>query len=228
MASSFDSTLSSLGISRGVTSPVVSPASINEQSLGQGDFLTLLTAQLKNQDPFSPVDNTQMVAQLAQFSSVSGISEINSTLRAISDKLAQTSGSEALSYVGHTVLTPGNTAFPRVSGGIAGAVDIDRDASDVRISIQTPGGEILKTISLGKQTAGTVEFDWDGLTESGAPAGDGPFIVSTVASNNGKAVGSRPLVWAPVASVSVPANGEPLLTLPGIGQVAASAVRQIS
>src|SRR3546814_12773992 len=76
-----------------------------------------MTAQLKNQDPFSPVDNTQMVAQMAQFSSVAGIAEMNSTLKAISDKLAGGSTSDALSYVGRNVLTPGNVAYGRTDGG---------------------------------------------------------------------------------------------------------------
>ena len=61
------------------------------QAMGQGDFLRLMTAQLSQQDPFNPVDNQQMVAQMAQFSSLAGISETNTTLQKISEQLtAQT------------------------------------------------------------------------------------------------------------------------------------------
>jgi flagellar basal-body rod modification protein FlgD len=70
---------------------VVQPNSISNAQLDQTAFLRLMTTQLKEQDPFNPMDNTQMVAQMAQFSSVAGISEMNSSLKAISTQLtAQT------------------------------------------------------------------------------------------------------------------------------------------
>jgi flagellar basal-body rod modification protein FlgD len=224
--SSFDTTLNNLGINRTTNSQTTSSTS-SSASLGQSDFLKLMTAQLKNQDPFSPVDNTQMVAQMAQFSSVAGISEMNTTLKAISDKLAGTSQSDALAYVGRTVLTEGDVALGRTAGGIAGAVEIDGDASDVTVSIQSADGQVLKTLQLGAQTKGTVNFDWDGQTDAGAEAGSGPFKVVATAAKDNAAVTSRTLVWAPVAAVSMPTSGSPILTLPGIGQVPITAVRQI-
>jgi len=226
MASSFDSTLASLNIGRTTTTPNAITAAAAD-TLTQNDFLKLLTAQLKNQDPTEPVDATQQVTQLAQFSSVAGISEINTTLKAIQDKLAGGSTSDALSYVGRTVLAPGNTAFPRTDGGLTGAVDLAGAATDLRVSIEGPNGAILKTLSLGAQAQGTATFDWDGTTNNGEPAGPGPFKISAGANNNGASVGTTPLVWAPVSSVSIPAKGAPILTLPGIGQIATTQVRQI-
>ncbi len=226
MATSFDSTLTSLGINRTTTSNALATAK-GSATLGQSDFLKLMTAQLNNQDPFDPVDNTQMVAQLAQFSSLAGISETNSTLKAIAEKLGNTSASDALAYVGHTVLTPGETAYPRTSGGIAGAVELDGDVSNVTISIQRADGSVLKTLQLGPQPQGTVSFDWDGKTDSGEDAGAGPFTVRADASKGSEAIASRTLVWAPVAAVTLPASGAPILTLPGLGQVSTTAVRQI-
>jgi flagellar basal-body rod modification protein FlgD len=73
-----------------VTSQIpVLPASSGNQQLGQTDFLRLMTAQLKQQDPFAPVDNQAMVAQMAQFSSVAGISEMNTSLKGIADQMAR-------------------------------------------------------------------------------------------------------------------------------------------
>ncbi|MGY4394893.1 flagellar basal-body rod modification protein FlgD [Sphingomonas sp. UYAg733] len=224
--SSFDTTLNNLGINRTTNSQTPAASSASGQ-LGQSDFLKLMTAQLKNQDPFAPVDNTQMVAQMAQFSSVAGISEMNSTLKAISDKLAGTSQSDALAYVGRTVLTEGNVAFGRSAGGIAGAVELDGDATQVNVSIQSADGQVLKTMQLGPQSKGTVGFDWDGKTDAGVDAGSGPFKVVVTAAKDNAEVVSRTLVWAPVAAVSMPASGVPVLTLPGIGQVPITAVRQI-
>jgi flagellar basal-body rod modification protein FlgD len=226
--STFDDTLSSLGIARtGSTSTAnVLPASAANSTLGQDDFLKLMVAQLKNQDPFSPVDNTQMVAQMAQFSSVSGITEMNTTLKAIADKLAGTSTSDALSYVGKTVLTEGDVAFGRTTGGIAGAVELDAAADDVKVTIQDQEGNTLKTMDLGKSSQGTVSFDWDGKTAAGEDAGAGPFKVVATATASGKAITSRSLVWAPVQSVSL-ASGTPVLNVAGLGSVDISAVREI-
>jgi flagellar basal-body rod modification protein FlgD len=227
MTSTFDTTLANIGVGRtGASTPTVAPAG-SGQALGQADFLKLMTAQMQNQDPFNPVDNTQMVAQMAQFSSLSGISEMNSTLKSIADKLTGTSANDALAYVGKTVLTAGDTAFGRTSGGIAGAVDVDSAASDLKVTIQDQSGNVLKTLDLGAQTKGTVNFDWDGKTEAGADAGAGPFKVVSTANANGATVATHTLVWAPVTSVSMPSSGSPVLNVAGIGNVDLSAVRQI-
>lgn len=224
--SAFDTTLNSLGINRANAPAKVQDAK-SADTLTTGDFIKLLTAQLNNQDPTQPTDAAQQLTQLAQFSQVSGLNDVNTTLKSIQDKLSKTSASDALAYVGHSVLTEGSTAYARNSGGIAGAVELGSAATDVRISIQSADGRPLKSLSLGPQPAGTVAFDWDGRTDSGADAGNGPFTVTAVANDGGTTVDSRTLVWAPVSSVSVPATGNPVLTLPGIGQVDTSKVRQI-
>lgn len=226
MASSFDATLASLGINRTGAAQAQTITRAQQQSLGQDDFLQLMTAQLKNQDPFEPVDNTQMVAQMAQFSSLAGITEMSTTLKAIADKLGASSIGDAIGWAGRTVLTEGSVAFARASGGIEGAIELDAAATDVTVTITDMNGGVLKTLNLGQQKAGTAQFDWDGKTEAGEDAGSGPFKVSVAASDGAAPVVARGLVWAPVASVSM-VGGEPMLTLPGIGQVKASAVRSV-
>jgi flagellar basal-body rod modification protein FlgD len=223
MASSFDTTLSNLGINRTAAS---APTGTGSTTMGQADFLKLMTAQMKNQDPFDPVDNTQMVAQMAQFSSLAGITEMSTTLKAIADKLGATSQSDAMGWIGRTVLTPGSVAYGRTTGGIAGAVEVDAAADKVAVQISDANGRLLKTIDLGSQAAGTATFDWDGKADAGEDAGSGPFTVTATASAEGKAVAGRTLVWAPVQSVSMGSTG-PVLTLPGIGTVPASDVREI-
>ncbi|MBN8816398.1 MAG: flagellar hook assembly protein FlgD [Sphingomonas sp.] len=226
MTSAFDTTLANLGINRtGSTTPTVSSAT--SQTLGQADFLKLMTAQLQNQDPFNPVDNTQMVAQMAQFSSLSGITEMSTTLKAIAAKLTGTSTSDAMSYVGKTVLTEGDTAYARTTGGIAGAVELDDNATDMKVTIQDANGATLRTMNFGQTAKGTAQFDWDGTTDSGAAAGNGPFKVIVTATNGGKAVTTRPLVWAPVTSVTDVSSGSPKLNVAGLGAIDISAVREV-
>jgi flagellar basal-body rod modification protein FlgD len=233
--SAFDNTMANLGIGRtsatrpgmGGTLNNTDTSQLGRTEMDQSDFLTLMTAQLKNQDPFAPVDNTQMVAQMAQFSSLSGISEMNSTLKAIADRLSGGSLNDALGYVGKTVLVEGATAYPRTAGGLGGAVSLDDDATNVAVTIKNADGATLRTIELGAQAEGAVAWDWDGTTDSGDPAGEGPFTVSVTASNQKGMVKAAPLVWAPVSTVSMGADGQPVLTLPGIGQVPLSAVWQV-
>lgn len=224
--SSFDSTLSGLGIANASTANAVVATSPASQTLNQSDFLTLMTAQLKNQDPFNPVDNTQQIAQLAQFSSVAGITQLNKTLTGIATKLGATTTSDALSYVGKTVLTAGDTAYARASGGVAGSIEVGGDASDVNVTIADANGNALKTLSLGAQSKGTVTYDWDGKAADGSTA-TGPFKVSVAASKGSTAVPAVGLVWAPVESISVAAGSDPTLNVTGVGSVKVSDVRSI-
>ncbi|HTG39423.1 flagellar hook assembly protein FlgD [Sphingomonas sp.] len=226
MTTSFDSTLSSLNINRSNATTTETVTRTQNQTMDQSDFLELMTAQLRNQDPFEPVDNTQMVAQMAQFSSLAGITEMSSTLSSIAERLGATTMDDAIGWAGRTVLTEGSVAWPRSTGGLEGAVELDGAATDVTVTISDANGGVLKQIELGQQRAGTATFDWDGTTEAGVDAGDGPFAISVSARSGAAPVTARSLVWAPVTSVSV-VGGQPMLSLPGIGQVNASAVRSV-
>lgn len=225
----FDTTLKNLGINRtgDIAGPVVKSKS-QADTLTAKDFLKLLTAQLQNQDPTSPSDPTQQLSQLAQFSQVTATQEMNATLTSIADRLSGGSASDALAYVGRTVLTAGNTAYPRQDGTMTGAIELAGDTSNTRVSIEAPNGELLKVIDLGAQKKGTVEWNWDGKTANGAAAPAGPYKITVAANNNANLVSATGLVWAPVSSVSLPAGGAPKLSVEGIGDVAPSAVRKAS
>jgi flagellar basal-body rod modification protein FlgD len=228
MATSFDTTLANLGVKRTSTASANTATKESSSAMDQSDFLTLMTAQMKNQDPFDPVDNTQMVAQMAQFSSLAGISEMNTTLQAIAAKLGATSTADMVSWVGRTVLTEGVVAYPRTDGSLGGVIELGADASEVNVVIEGPNGEILKSVSLGAAKAGPMDFEWDGTTDTGEAAGSGPFTIRVAAQNaDGDQITAKPLVWAPVTSVAMGSDGNPLLTLPGIGQVSTTAIRKI-
>ena len=206
------------------TAPKVSSTG-TKTTLDQSDFLALMTAQLKNQDPFNPVDNTQMVAQMAQFSSVAGISQMNSTLSGIATKLGGSSAADAMSYVGKTVLVPGTTAYPRSDGSLDGAVELDKDATQVTVSIADANGGTVRQLQLGATKADSAEWSWDGKDEDGNAVTNGPFTVSVAAANANTDISSRSLVWAPVQSVSLPSSGTPTLKVVGVGDVKPADVR---
>ena len=225
-ATSFDSTLAKLGVKTTASTSGTPVANKGTGTLGQADFLKLMTAQMKNQDPTNPTDNTQMIAQMAQFSSVAGIAEMNTTLKAMAVKLNGTSAADALAYVGKTVLAPGTTAYPRTSGGFAGSVEIGGGATSIDISIADASGNVVHQGELGAHEAGTVAYDWDGKDAAGNAIGGAPFTVTVTASNAGTAVEAQNLVWAPVESVAL-SGGDAVLNVPGLGPVKIPAVRQV-
>jgi len=222
---SYDTTVAAMGVKRTGTD-ATSTARLGQRSLGQEDFLALMTAQMKNQDPFKPVDNTQMVAQMAQFSSLAGITEMSSTMKAIADKLGATTPADALSWVGKHVLTEGATAYPRSDGSLSGAVELDGDAAALDLTIKDAKGNVVREVAMGAPAKGSIAYDWDGTTDAGQPAGTGPYTITAKATgSDGKAVAARNLVWAPVTSVGL-TGGQPVLSVTGVGQIAPSAIRQ--
>ena len=107
----------------GVKTPENTPKT-PKSSLGQEDFLKLMTTQLQNQDPFAPMENGEFIAQMAQFSTVTGITEMGETLKGLGDKLDEFRIATASDLLGNSVLVPGNKAYPDSKGEIHGVIDL--------------------------------------------------------------------------------------------------------
>lgn len=229
IGSSFDDTLSNLGIGRqGIAGTPKLQTAVEANMLGQDAFLKLMTEQLKNQDPFEPVKNENMVAQMAQFSSVTGISEMNKTLKSVAAQLGGANAAQAVSYVGRAVLVEGNTAYASENGSLSVVLPLSEPADEVVVQISDKSGTLLRTMNLGAQGAGDVDVEWDGKTDSGETVSGGPFTIKATALRNGTRVASPVAVWAPVTSVSLGSDGgQPMLNLAGLGPKPLSAVRQV-
>ena len=141
----------------------------NGDQLGQEDFLKLMTTQLQNQDPFAPMENAEFIAQMAQFSTVTGITEISESLKGMSDQLSEFRVATAANMLGHSVLVPGSTAYPDSDGSISGAIDIPAASANTNIVYRSEAGEILHTQELGAQSAGLVGFSWQELESHLSP-----------------------------------------------------------
>ena len=132
-----------------------------KSELGQQDFLKLMTAQLQNQDPFSPMENGDFIAQMAQFSTVSGIEQMNRGLTGLADQMRQMRIATASNLLGHSVLVPGNLARADAEGQIHGVIDLPQASSSTRVSFSdVETGELYHTQMLGAQRAGLVGFSW--------------------------------------------------------------------
>ncbi|ARJ64766.1 flagellar hook capping protein [Magnetospirillum sp. ME-1] len=143
-------------------------------------FLTMLTTQLKHQDPLSPMDSTQFTNQLVQFSSVEQQINANSNLEKLI-KLQQTSQtSQGINYLGQTVEMSG-TDLPLQDGAASLTYTLPKEARDVKIAIRDSSGAVVKTIN-GETKAGAHSLDWDGKNSSGTQLDDGRYSITVTAT----------------------------------------------
>ena len=129
------------------------------QSLGEQDFLTLLTAELKNQDPLQPQDDSAFVAQLAQFSSLEQQMQTNTSLGQISTQLQAQSNAQLTSLVGNNVTIQGTTAMLDGSGSAVPIMfSLSAPSTNTTATLTDSSGNTIRTLSLGAQSAGLVEI----------------------------------------------------------------------
>src|ERR1700761_4285216 len=128
-------------------------------TLGGTDFLTLMLAQLKNQDPTSPVDSNTFLSQLAQLSEVEGITSLNTSFSALSSSLSSSQALQASSLLGHQALVASTTATTATAGAtVTGAVSVPQTTSQVVLNISNAAGSLVGQINLGAQSAGLANF----------------------------------------------------------------------
>ncbi|MCI4186842.1 flagellar hook assembly protein FlgD, partial [Dickeya dianthicola] len=115
----------------------------------QNSFLTLLVAQLKNQDPTNPMDNNQLVSQLAQLNTVSGIEKLNTTLGSISTQINSNQSIQAASLIGHGVLVPGTKVLVGNETTTPFGVELENAAENVTVNITDSSGKTVRSMELG-------------------------------------------------------------------------------
>jgi flagellar basal-body rod modification protein FlgD len=181
------------GTSANVPAAGLSNTPANMQ-INQTDFLQLITAQMKDQNPLSPSDPTQFVTQLEGMSQVSAMQSMQASMQASSIM----NGS---SLIGHSVLAPGSTANLATGGAIGAAVNAPAGTSALSVSIQDSTGATVDTFKVTPADSGMTSFTWKGDTSTGATAPAGTYKVSVTATVNGTATPVDPLVVNKVDSV---------------------------
>ena len=172
-----------------------------KDQLGQEDFLKLMTPQLQNQDPFAPMENGEFIAQMAQFSTVTGITSMDESLKNVAAKLGETRIATAANMLGHSVLVPGKIARADDDGSVNGVIDLPSAATNVNVVFKSQNGEIIDTINLGNQSSGLVGFAWHGAPKD-MIENDEPIFVEAYA-NSGKGMeGVSSSIFAEVLSSS--------------------------
>lgn len=179
-------------------------------ALGQQDFLTLMLAQLKNQDPLQPMENGDFLAQLAQFSTVGGIEKVNDTLASLGEGMRDFRIATAANLLGHEVLVPGNIARAGADGTINGVVDLPDAASSVTVSYSdATTGALLHTESYAAQSAGLMGFSWSDLPQA-MVENRSPVRVTVSATTDKGTAPVGPSVFAKVLSARNGADGSDL------------------
>jgi len=212
---------SSLSNTSAVSTATSSATSTGDMNAAQDRFLKLLVAQLNNQDPMNPMDNAQMTSQMAQINTVTGIQQVNDTLKSMADQFSAMQVLQGSSMVGNDVLVDSNTLSIN-NGTASGALDLTANADSVNVDILSPGGQVMDTLNLGALDAGRHNFDWDASSYKGS--GDPSFKIT--ATLGGKPIDSTALARASVVSVGSDSSGMKI-QLQGRAAVAYSNVKAI-
>ncbi|MEI2417598.1 flagellar hook capping FlgD N-terminal domain-containing protein [Orrella sp. JC864] len=202
---------------RNATDAAFNTAGASTQNLindTQDRFLTLLVAQMQNQDPLNPMDNAQVTSQIAQLSTVNGITQLNNTLLALSGQIDVSQSMQAAALIGKGVLVPGD----KVALGTAPdgetreatpfGVDIVAPTTSTTVSILDASGKAVRKIDLGPQPVGIVSVDWDGKDDTGLALPDGKYSIQVAAADGeGEPVTVEALTYGKVGSVAYTAEG---------------------
>lgn len=185
----------------------------------QDRFLTLLVAQMNNQDPMNPMDNAQMTSQMAQINTVTGIQQLNQTVKSLTDQFSALQTLQGASMVGRDVMVEGNSLVPADGVG-QGGFKLSGPADKVTVSISNASGQVVGNLELGSQTAGQKSFEWDASRYTGT----GPLKFTVQATQGGQAVATTTLSRERVLSTSNN-NGSLSLQLARSGSVDFSKVQ---
>ncbi|HKN03906.1 MAG TPA: flagellar hook assembly protein FlgD [Buttiauxella sp.] len=192
----------------------------------QSSFLTLLVAQLKNQDPTNPLQNNELTTQLAQISTVSGIEKLNTTLGSVSGQLTNNQSVQASALIGHGVMIPGSKILAGSEATTPFGVELQQAADKVTATVTDSSGKVVRTLDIGALSAGVHTFNWDGSMTDGTTAPDGAYNVAINASSGGTQLVAQPLNFALVSGVTL-SNGSTLLDLGTYGTSTLDDIRQI-
>jgi flagellar basal-body rod modification protein FlgD len=186
--------------------------SLPSKVLDKDDFLNLLITQLQNQDPLNPTDSVEFTAQLAQFSSLEQLGNVNDNLQELKNFQASINNSQAVSLIGKTITANGNAI--RLSGG--GPVEcnfkLEDDAALVAVTIYDDTGEFVKAFEGSNMAAGQQSMIWDGTDKNGNSVPDGNYTFEVMAADvNGKDLDAATLFTGTVDKVTFEKNASFLI-----------------
>lgn len=183
------------------------------QILGKEDFLNLLITQLQHQDPLDPTDSVEFTAQLAQFSSLEQLGNVNDNLEKLELYQASINNSQAVSFIGQEIVARGDSLEVSDGGQVDCQFDLPVDAGSVTISIYDGTGEFVRTFNVPNLPAGLQSLIWDAKDQNGNPVPDGPYRFEMMAEDmDGEAIAPTTYASGKVTGVTFSDNATYLIT----------------
>ncbi len=206
-----------------------SPIDLEKGKTEKNEFLQLFVAQLKNQNPLEPQDGSDFLGQLAQFSTVEGIKNMESAFNKIADSLNSTQALQATSLVGKKVQVRTDASAHVEGGKVSGAIELPRAVGDLTLDVYNEVGQLVKSYNLNAREKGDLAFTWDGLDENGQAMPSGVYRFEAKGTIEGKSTEFETFIASNVDSVTINKNGQPMtLNVSGFGKVSMNDIKTIS
>ncbi|MCB1645214.1 MAG: flagellar hook assembly protein FlgD [Pseudomonadales bacterium] len=186
-----------------------------------------MVAQMNNQDPLNPQENGEFIAQLAQFSSVEGIENLNSTVGIMATSMQSSQALQASALVGRSVHIRTDSSVLQPGGAITGTIKMASSSNNLLVSIFDSAGSLVKQVELGPQSRGDVKFGWNGLDNDGNQLPPGKYSFRAEASVGDMTEEMDMALSANVDSVTINADRSVILNLAGQGAVPLLEVEEI-
>jgi flagellar basal-body rod modification protein FlgD len=198
-------------------------------SLGQEEFLKLMTTQMTHQDPSQPMQNGEFITQMAQFGTVSGIQDLQKSFSEFSSSITSSQALQATSLVGRNVLAPGKQGVLAAGGNISGNINLPKSVTSVRLKIiDSATGLAVRDENLGPHAKGAMPFEWDGKKTNGDVAKPGVYKIEATAYVDDKNTALETDISSRVDSVSMGTGANGIkVNLTGLDSVNFSQIKQI-
>lgn len=194
---------------------------------GADQFITLMLAQIKNQDPLKPLEPAEFLGQLAQFSTVTGIQEMGSS---VSDLVGSMRSSQALSganLVGRDVLAPGDTAVFDGTTPVRAAVEAPDGAERIDFVVRDASGAVVRRAQVQPSVSGVTEMAWDGRADNGTVMPAGAYRIEALSRFGARGESAQVLLRSRVDSVTLDAAGGGIVLNTTNGSLPLGAVRRV-
>lgn len=207
------------------------PNSTNEAKdagqLALEDFMSLMTTQLKNQDPLKPMESGDFLSQIASFGTVSGIADLQDSFSSFAKAMQSDQALQGSSLVGRSVLIPSSIGMMTPENGLSGQINVAAPVTDLKVQIFNEVGVPVRTIEMGS-ASGYTNFSWDGFDNNGNAMPEGVYQFKATGTVNGDNTAFATATVAKVSSVLVGSGSQGLtVNLAGIGSVPFSEVQEI-
>ena len=185
------------GLENIISTTTTTKTATSTKSLGKDEFMKLLLAQLKNQDPTKPMDGTDFAAQLAQFSSLEQLSNLNTELQTQGVNQMTMGYAQSVNMIGKEAVTSGGNTVTANGSSVDMTYSLASDAQNIAVSILDKEGKVIKTLNESNQKAGTNKITWD---SSGVDMGSYTYQVAATDAD-GAAVAATTLTSGLVTAV---------------------------